>query len=133
MSLLVGQEEDARSVCRPVCHGLSPKGRSLIDTVVLYLVPLLELFGLSEENLTFEVRRLNSRLLRSGEVNIFYRKWSGGMLPFMRLCLSGLSPVKPQEAFVPGFLLTKSLCTIKASHKVGNTFVWLLVIYFYYF
>lgn len=43
MSLLVGQEEDARSVCRPVCHGLSPKGRRLIDTVVLYLVLLMEL------------------------------------------------------------------------------------------
>lgn len=53
MSLLVGQEEDARSVCRPACHGLSPKGRSLIDSVALYLVLLLELFGLSEENLDF--------------------------------------------------------------------------------
>lgn len=42
------------------------------------------------------------------------------------------SPVKAQEMYVAGLLLTKSPCTIKASHKVGNTFVWLFVIYFYF-
>lgn len=42
------------------------------------------------------------------------------------------SPVKAQEMYVAGPLLTKSLCTIKASHKVGNTFVWFFVIYFYF-
>lgn len=59
-----GKARPPNSVCRPVRHDLSPKGRSLIDTDALYLMLLLKLFGLSEENLTLEVRKLNSRLLR---------------------------------------------------------------------
>lgn len=57
---------------------------------------------------------------------------SGQMEYFLRLCLFGLGLVKPQKTFVTGFLHTKSLCTIKASHKVGKTFVWLLVVCFYF-
>lgn len=44
------------------------------------------------------------------------------IFPLLRLYLFGLRPVKAQETSVTGSLLTKSLCTIKASHEVGNTF-----------
>nr|pir hypothetical reductase-associated protein - hamster [Cricetinae gen. sp.] len=43
---------------------LSPKGRRLIDNSCPHLALLLELFGLSEEDRTFEVRNLNNRLVR---------------------------------------------------------------------
>lgn len=52
--------------CRSLCTSyLSPKGRRLIETNTLpYLAPLLEFFGLSEEDRTFVVRKLNNGLLR---------------------------------------------------------------------
>lgn len=75
MPLLVGQEEDARSVqakltLRSRSVALYIKGFLLRGVVSLipmsfpYLMLLLKLFGLSEENLTFKVLKLNSRLLR---------------------------------------------------------------------
>ena len=53
-----------KSVGLPRTSYLSPKGRRLIDTDALTLAPLLEFFGLIEEDRTFEVRKLNNGLQR---------------------------------------------------------------------
>lgn len=64
-----GKARPPKSVCRPVRHGFLLRGVVSLILTPFILMLLLKLFGLSEENLTLEVRKLHSRLLRQREAN----------------------------------------------------------------